>query len=362
MSSASPYPARIAAVRRALAEENLAGLLVTNLINLGWLTGFTGSNGFALVTQTDAVFATDSRYTEQAAQQCPDFRQEKLATSAPDEITGLLGKMGVPKIGFEADHLTVRQLEVYTEKLPAGVELASTNGVVGALRMIKDADEIARTEAAVEVADRAWEHILPFIKPGAVERDVMLDLEWFVRRDCEAEMAFDVIVASGPRSALPHGRAADRTMQQGDLVTLDFGAKLNDYHSDITRTVVLGGPNDEQRKVYGVVRDALYRTIDAIKPGGNGKEIDAVGRSVIQDAGYGDYFGHGVGHGLGRSVHDHMAFSVRSEVTIQENMIVTVEPGIYIPGWGGVRIEHDVVVTATGARILDRSSTELLSL
>lgn len=362
MSAASPYISRIAATRRVMAEKKLPALLVTDLVNLGWLSGFSGSNGFGLLTPGKAIFATDSRYTEQASHQCVDFQIEKLATSSPDEVIELLKKVGASAIGFESDNLTVHLFQTYREKLPREIELVSTSGLIRALRMIKDADEVRRIEAAVEIADRTWDHILPYLKPGAVERDVMLELEWFIRGTCGAEVAFDIIVASGPRSALPHGRASDRAMQPGEFVTLDFGAQLDGYNSDITRTVVLREPTAEQHKVYGVVRDALYGSIEVIRPGVAGKFVDSVGREIIKNAGYGDYFGHGVGHQLGRAVHDGVAFSVRSETTVQEGMVVTVEPGVYIPGWGGVRIEHDVLVTATGTRVLDKSPTELLSL
>lgn len=353
---------RIDAVRRVMAEKELPGFLVTDLVNLGWLTGFTGSNGFALLTATDAVFATDSRYTEQAAAQCPDFRPAHLATSAPDEIVEIIRELGVSRVGFESESMTVHLHDTYRQKLAPAIELVSTTGLVGPLRWIKDPDELRLIRAAVDVADRTWNHVVPFLKPGAVERDVMLELEWFLRSACGADVAFDIIVASGPRSALPHGRADTRVMETGDFVTLDFGAKLNGYNSDITRTVVLGEPTADQRMVYGVVRDALYRSIEAIRPGVAGKAVDTIGRDVIGAAGYADFFGHGLGHGLGRSVHDHVAFSKRSETTVAEGMVVTVEPGIYIPHWGGVRIEHDVVVTATGAEILDKSPTDLLSL
>jgi Xaa-Pro aminopeptidase len=362
MSSASPYASRLSSVRRAMQEKNAPAFLVTEPVNLGWLTGFTGSSGFAILTQEDAVFATDSRYTEQAAKQCPAFRIEKLPSSAPEEVTALLSKAGVPGIGFESDHLTVRQYEVYREKLAGDVELIPTTALVSNLRMTKDEEEISRIQAAVEIADRTWDHILPFLKPGAVERHVMLDMEWFIRGTCGAEVAFDIIVASGPRSALPHGKAADRVMESGDFVTLDFGAKLDGYNSDITRTVVLGAPTSDQTKVYGVVRDTLYRSIEAIRPGASGRHLHLAAVEHIKSAGYGEYFGHGLGHGLGRAVHDHQAFSLRSEITLTAGMVVTVEPGIYIPGWGGVRIEHDVLVTEDGARILDQSATDLLSL
>ncbi len=362
MSATSSIPDRIARTRKRMSEMDLPALLVTRIDNVGWLTGFTGSSGFVLLSQQDAVFATDSRYLTQAKVQCPDYRLELLASSAPDEITGLLEKLEEPKIGFEADHLTVKMHGVYREKLPASIEFVGTGALVDDLRLVKDSGEIAAIEVACALVDRAFTHILPYLKPGAVERDVMLELEWFMRKEGPADIGFDSIVASGPRSALPHGRAADRVMQKGDFVTLDFGARLNEYCSDLTRTVVLGEATDEQRKVYQTVLDAELKAIDAIKPGAAGKDVDAVAREYISQAGYGDYFGHGLGHSLGRSVHDGPGLSTRSEITLAAGMVMTVEPGIYIPDWGGVRIEDDVVVTDDGARVLTHAPKNLLCL
>jgi Xaa-Pro aminopeptidase len=352
---------RIESVRAAMSKNGLPALLVTQGHNIGWLSGFTGSSAYVVITPSKAIFATDSRYVEQAASQCHGFEIVKLESSAPDEIAGLLAKLESTKIGFESGHLTHKLHEVYRSHLPSHIEFVAVSDIVENLRMVKDSEEIALTEAAVALADSTFEHILPYIKAGVVERDVMLEMEWFMRKH-GADVAFDTIVASGPRSALPHGRAADRVLQSGDLITLDFGARLNGYCSDITRTVVLGEPTEEQKKVYTTVKSALEESIRAIKPGAGGKEVDNVARDLIGAAGYGDYFGHGLGHSLGRAVHDGPGFSKRSEITLAEGMVLTVEPGIYVPGWGGVRIEHDVVVEQTGARILDQSSVEMISL
>jgi len=353
-------PSRIDAVRAVMRERNLDALLVTNRDNVGWLSGFTGSSGFVVVTGDRAIFATDSRYTEQAKTQCPGFDLTKLATSAPEEVTTLLADLKAANIGFEADHLTVRMHEVYRAALPPQIAFTPTTGIVDTLRLVKDAGEIRLIEEAVALADRTFDHILPSLAPGAVERDIMLEMEWFMRKK-GADVAFDTIVASGPRSALPHGRAADRVLQTGDFVTLDFGARLQGYCSDITRTVVLGEPTAEQRKVYGTVLAALEKALVAVRPGASGKDVDAIARDYINEAGYGDYFGHGLGHSLGRAVHDGPGFSVRSELTLAEGMVLTLEPGIYIPGWGGVRIEHDIVVENNGTRILDISPIDLIA-
>jgi Xaa-Pro aminopeptidase len=361
VSSASPFARRIARARAAMAEKQLPALLLTNIPNIQWISGFTGSSAFVVITPTDAILATDSRYNEQAAAQCPDYRVELLPTSAPDEVVKVLAAVAPPKLSFEAGHMTVELFGKYREKLDRGIELVPTASLVETLRLIKDPEEIEKIQAACILADRAFEHIVPFLKPGAVERDVMLELEWFMRKQ-GADVAFDTIVASGWRSALPHGRASAKAMERGDFVTLDFGARLDGYCSDITRTVVLGEPSDEQRMVYGVVLETLHGSIEGITAGRKGVEIDAQAREIIGAAGYGERFGHGLGHSLGLQVHDGPGFSKRSEITLEAGMVMTVEPGIYIPGWGGVRIEHDVVVTDGPARVLTHSSTDLLVL
>jgi Xaa-Pro aminopeptidase len=355
-------PNRIARAQAAIAEKDLPALLVSQIVNVGWLSGFTGSHGFVLLTPETALFATDSRYVTQAASECPGFKQVKLETSAPEEIAGVLAQANAPRIGFEAGHLTYKLHQVYREKLPPEIEFVPTERIIENLRLVKEEGEIARIEAACRVVDETFQHILPFLKPGAVERDVMLELEWFMRKERRAEVAFDTIVASGPRSALPHGRASDRVMQSGDFVTLDFGARLDGYCSDITRTVVLGAPTEEQRKVYQTVLDAMYRAIEGIRPGAAGRDVDAIARDYIKEVGYGDCFGHGLGHSLGLTVHDGPGFGLRSDITLAPGMVMTVEPGIYIHEWGGVRIEHDVLVTDSGSRILTHSPTELLVL
>jgi Xaa-Pro aminopeptidase len=352
---------RIGKTRAALQANNVPALLITNRDNVGWMSGFTGSSGFVVVTPDRALFATDFRYVEQATAQCPGFEIVKLATSAPDEIATILRDLHPREIGFEADHLTVQLFDTYRAALPATMGFVPTKQIVSTLRQVKDAEELATIERAVQLADCTFQHIVPFLKPGAVERDIMLEMEWFMRKH-GADVAFDTIVASGPRSALPHGRAAERVLQPGDFVTLDFGARLDGYCSDITRTVVLGEPTERQREIYGIVIRALETAIAAIRPGAEGKKVDEIARDLITEAGYGDNFGHGLGHGLGRAVHDGPGFSKKSELTLAEGMVLTVEPGIYIPGWGGVRVEHDIVVGSTGARILDESTIDLLAL
>lgn len=353
---------RIERTREALTGAGVSSLLVSQRENVRWLSGFTGSSGFVLLTESEAIFATDSRYTEQARAECAGFEVVRLNSSLPEEVAAVLKRATGARVGFEADVVTVSLHESYVKALPEGLELVPTRGIVSNLRQIKDSAEIEAIESACDVADRAFAHIRGYLQPGIAERDVMLELEWFMRKTCRAESAFDIIVASGWRSALPHGRASDRVLQAGDFVTLDYGARVRGYCSDITRTVVLGEPDARQIEVYGTVKRALEAAIDAIRPDAEGKAVDAVARDMIREAGYGEYFGHGLGHGLGLAVHDGPAFSTQSTAVMQPGLVATVEPGIYLPEWGGVRIEQDIVVTEDGCRVLTHAPTELLAL
>ena len=355
---------RVRRARERMKELQIPALFINHIENVKWISNFSGSSGYVLLTLfTDqTLFITDSRYTEQARKECAGFEVVQLKSSSPEETTALLEKLRQPRVGFEAAHLSYHLYSVYREKLPATIELVPTNRLVDDLRLIKDEDEISAIQAACVIADESFEYILPFLKPGAVERDVMLELEWHIRKVHGAEIAFDSIVASGFRSALPHGRASTKVMEPGDFVTLDFGAKLEGYNSDITRTVVLGAPNDDQRSIYRTVLDAQLLALDAIKPGVSGKEVDAAARDFINAAGHEEHFGHGLGHSLGRQVHDGQGFSTKSDITLRAGMVITVEPGIYVPGWGGVRIEDDIVVTDSGCRLLTHATKELLVL
>ena len=353
---------RIQTTRAKMSESGLPALFINNIDNVRWISNFTGSHGFVLLKPDSALFVTDSRYTEQAKKECVGFEILQLKTSAPEETTAVLEKAAVSKIGFESAHLSVHLFNTYREKLPPSIELVPTNRLVDDLRLVKDSEEIAAIEAACGIADRTFSHILPFLKPGAIERDVMLEMEWYIRKECRADVAFDTIVASGARSALPHGRASEKAMELGDFVTMDFGARLEGYNSDLTRTVVLGPPMDDQKRLYQTVLEAQLRALDAIKPGVEGKAVDAVAREFIKAAGHEEHFGHGLGHSLGRQVHDGQGFSTRSDITLAPGMVITVEPGIYVPGWGGVRIEDDIVVTDSGCRILTHSTKDLLVL
>lgn len=352
--------ARVDRVRKLLTEQALDGLLMHKPENRTYITGFTGSEGFAIVTARETLLLVDFRYVEQARIEAPAFEVIK----AEREITGSLAEAvrsrEVRRLGFESDGLTYQQYRDIAQKL-VPTELVPVDSV-DRLRWVKDADELARIRQAVAIGDAAFAHIQRFVRPGAVERDVAVELEFFMRRQDADKEAFETVVASGTRSALPHGRASGRTMQRGDLVTLDFGAVYRGYASDCTRTVVLGEPDARQRAIYMLVLTALQTALGGIRPGMRGKEADALARSVIADAGYAEAFGHSLGHGVGLAVHEGPRLSAREDAILEPGMVVTVEPGIYLTGWGGVRIEDLVVLTEHGCEVLTRAPRELMSL
>lgn len=350
---------RVGAARSALEAAGVDAFLVTSPVNIRWLTGFTGSAAVVVISSSDLVLATDSRYEEQAHAECPGVRVVRLGGYSAAEIVGIVAQTGASRVGFEARHVTFDQHRTWVEALPPNTALVPAPALLDDLRMVKDEGEIAAIKAACVVADRVYEAMLPKIRPGVSERDLMLELEWMIRKTFEADVAFDTILLSGPRTALPHGKPSSRILQAGDFVTMDFGARVHGYCSDITRTVVIGSPSEEQVRVYDAVLHAQQRAMNMVAAGVSGKDVDAAARGLIAAAGHAEHFGHGLGHSLGLLVHDGPGLSQRNDLTLASGMVMTIEPGIYVPGWGGVRIEDDVLVTPDGCQRLTTSSTEL---
>ncbi|MFO7275030.1 MAG: Xaa-Pro peptidase family protein [Bacillota bacterium] len=354
--------ARLQRLRAQMEERGIDAVLIAKPHNRAYLSGFTGSAGLLLITGDRAALITDFRYVEQAAAQAPDFEVVRMESTNQAALARLVEQWGIKRIGFEGDFLTVDDLQAYQEAV-AGCEWRSVSGLVEQLRLIKDETEIALMRRAAEIADEAFAQILPLIKPGVRERDLATELEYRMKKLGAQGVAFETIVASGVRSSLPHGVASDKALEVGDLVTFDFGALYQGYCSDMTRTVVLGEPTDKQREIYGIVLEAQKRGVAACRPGITGKDLDDVCRSYIAEKGYGEYFGHGTGHGVGRFIHEGPRVSQRGgDVVLQPGMVITVEPGIYLPGWGGVRIEDMLLVTESGAESFTRSPKELLIL
>ncbi|UOY89776.1 M24 family metallopeptidase [Bacillus glycinifermentans] len=348
-------------LRELFGGLGIEGLLVTSSVNLRYITGFTGSAGLAVISEDKAVFITDFRYTEQAKQQIKGFEIIEHTGSIIKKAADAIKEMGLNKIGFEQDKMTYGTYAAYKDLLgPA--ELVPVSESVEKLRLIKSSEEIKILKEAAKIADDAFSHILTVIKPGMTEISIANELEFYMRSQGADHSSFDMIVASGVRSSLPHGVASDKTVEKGDFVTLDFGAYYKGYCSDITRTIAVGEPSDELKGIYQTVFEAQAFGMQNIRPGITGKQADAYTRDHIASKGYGDYFGHSTGHGLGMEVHEGPALSVRSDQLLEKGMVVTVEPGIYIPGKGGVRIEDDIVLTEGGNESLTHSAKDLIIL
>lgn len=351
---------RLNKLRDALAKIGADALITERDVNRRYLSGFTGSTGWVIVTEKDAFLVTDFRYIDQAQEQCPDFTVVNNQRKAVEAITQVLKQAGVKRLAFESS-LSYGSYAEWSQAFD-GVELVLTSGLLEKLRMYKEASEVEIVRKAVKIADDAFQHILGYIKPGVSESDIALELEFFMRRQGASGIGFDIIVASGPRGALPHGRASEKLIQAGELVTLDFGAQFQGYNSDITRTVAVGEPSAKMKEIYDIVLKAQIAGVDALRPGITGKEADAVTRDIITAAGYGDAYGHSAGHGLGMDVHELPNLSTVSPFVLEPGMLVTMEPGIYMSGLGGVRIEDDVLITEEGHEVLTQSTKELLIL
>lgn len=347
-------------LRQSLQQANLPALLVTSAHSRRYLTGFTGTAGVAVITADGAFFITDFRYTEQANTQIEGYEIIEQKSTLIEAVVQLVEEKQLTKLGFEQDAMTYAEYDRYASALKA--ELVPTSGLVEKIRLIKTEDELTIIKQACKIADDAYEHILTYIQPGMTELDVSNELEFFMRKQGATSSSFDIIVASGTRSALPHGVATDKVIETGDFVTLDFGAYYNGYVSDVTRTLAVGEPSDKLKEIYQVVLDSQLLALEKIKPGMTGKEADAISRDYIASKGYGEAFGHSLGHGIGLEVHEGPGLSSRSDVVLEPGMVITIEPGIYLPGIGGVRIEDDALVTETGVEKLTHTSKELVIL
>lgn len=355
---------RLNKVRDLMTRRGIQALVVTNEANRRWLTGFTGSSGSCLVTGDQALFLTDFRYIEQATAQTASagFTVVETAPREGETLTREIQRLGLSAVYFEAEHVTTKLLSTWQEMAGAQVDFRPSEGLVAELRMIKDLDEVAIIRRAAALADEGFSYIQGELRPGVTEASVALKLEFFMRERGASKVGFDFIVASGPRSSLPHGIASSRVMEAGDFVTLDFGCYVDGYTSDITRTVVLGKASAEQRRIYDLVRKAQEEGFQAVRPGRTGIEVDAVARAVIAGDGHGEHFGHGLGHGVGLMVHERPRLNTTDQTILQPGMVVTVEPGVYVPGFGGVRIEDMVLVTECGGERLTSSKRELIEL
>lgn len=353
---------RLKKLRQSMESENLPALLVGSAANRYYLSGFTGSAGSILLTPRETYLVTDFRYVEQAAQQSPHLKVIRHGLGKYNTIKELLAKEDIKEIGFEAAYVTFDEVENHLKAGVPDVDWLPTKGLVENLRLYKSPAEVEKIYDAVKLTDEAFEHICDYIKAGQKERDVALELEIFFRKNGATGPSFDLIVASGARSALPHGVAGDKVIEEGDLIVIDMGAILEGYVSDFTRTVIIGKPGKKEKEIYNIVLQAQLAAIAGIKPGMTGREADAIARRVIEEAGYGEYFGHGLGHGLGIVVHEMPGVGPSGEMVLEPGMMITIEPGIYLPGWGGVRIEDVGLVEEEGLKILTAADKDFISL
>lgn len=342
---------RLEKIRDLIRNQGLDAVVLIHLPNIRYLCGFSGSEGTLVVDGGGSCFLTDSRYTAQARKEvfADQVRQYK---AWPEGVVSRLMERGCRKVGFEADQMVYSQLEKLREKTRESVEWMPLAKEITALRGFKDPGEMEVIRAAARLNAAAFSEIERLIRGGISERQLALDLEFALKRLGGDEKAFDFIVASGLRGALPHGLASEKKLDAGEMVTIDFGVRLGGYHSDETVTVALGKPPQRLVEVYDVVLKAHDLAIAALRPGVPLKEVDAAARSFIQERGFGEYFGHGLGHGVGLELHEYPVLSVRSEDIAQEGMVVTIEPGVYLPQQGGVRIEDMVLVTPQGCEVL----------
>lgn len=387
---------RLDALRRVFRKQGISNFLVIQFeqfkqSHIRYLCGYSGSTGILLVTKREAFFLTDGRYTNQAAEEVKNARVITVGGGTPGgsksnpEQKRIKTKPGIPPSGIRAAELFVREMrqnKAIRLRGRIGVEanamilefagalrrhfpkcqLVETLGLIEDICAVKDDNEVACLRRAVKITDLAFEAVLGKIKPGMTERQIAAEISYQHSQLGAEKDSFEPIVASGPRSAFPHGLASERVVQKGDLITLDIGCFYQGYASDMTRTVVLGKASPEQRRVYNLVLEAQTRTCEAVKPGARGSDLDALARKIISDGGCGDNFTHGLGHGLGHYVHERPVLSARSVDILKPGNVVTVEPGIYIEGFGGVRIEDDVVVTDNGAEILNKSPKHLIEI
>ncbi|MGG3883765.1 M24 family metallopeptidase [Brevibacillus panacihumi] len=352
---------RLDKLREELARLQADAFITEKAENRFYLSGFTGSTAWVIVTAKDAFLVTDFRYVEQAQEQAQGFTVIDNERKAIDAIARVLKENGVKRLAFEGSSVSFQTYSDWNKAFEP-VELVATSGLIEKIRMYKDESEMVIIREAVRIAEAAFEHIQGYIRPGVRESDVALELEYIMRKQGATGSAFDMIVASGPRGALPHGRASEKVIQAGEMVTLDFGAAYQGYNSDITRTLAVGEPDPKMKEIYEIVLQAQLAGLAALRPGVSGKEADAATRDIIAAAGYGAAYGHSAGHGLGLEVHELPTLSTVSAFVLEPGMLVTMEPGIYISGLGGVRIEDDVWITENGHENLNKSTKELLIL
>lgn len=347
-------------VRKAIRKLGIEGLLVSGSTNVSYLTGFSGEDAHLLIFGDCEILVSDGRFTSQLEEECPDLRSfiRPPHLVIQEAISSVLRAGKIGKLGIEGDSITVGLRDKIAEKLP-NMEMVSTSGVVEQFRQIKDKEEIEAIRVAVRQAEKAFAAITAAVTLDKTEKEVADDLEYTMRRLGARGVSFPTIVAVGARAALPHGRPSEVPLRESDLVLVDWGADAGPYKSDLTRVLITGKISPKLERLYRVVLKAQLKAIAAIRPGVAMSDVDRVARKVIEDEGFGRYFTHGLGHGIGMQVHEAPRLAPKVQGDLRPGMVVTVEPGIYLPGWGGIRIEDDVLVTRLGHEVLTSVAKDL---
>ena len=349
---------RLEKLREKLSESRLDGIIISQSDNRLYLSGFNGSSGYLVITRDKAILATDFRYIEQAANQAPEYEILRIKGNPAEWFPDLIYRLNIRRLGFESQVVTLAEYRRYRSTLTKkGVPawLIATSEIVEGLRIVKDTDEIGCIEKAVAICDKAYTQVESKITPGMTEKQVAWEIEKHLRENGSETLPFEVIVASGPNAALPHHQPSERIIQAGEPVLIDMGARYGGYASDLSRTLCLGKPDETFRKIYNTVLDAQEAAVSIINKDMTGHDADSVARKIIDDAGYGDLFGHSLGHGVGLAAHELPYVSPSSKDILADGMVFTVEPGIYLSGWGGVRIEDTVVMENGQARAITQA-------
>lgn len=352
---------RVDKLREYLKDKGINGCLISKSQNCFYLSGFSGTSATLLITHDELLLFTDFRYIEQASNQAKLYQVIDQDSSIFEALKKEINRLDIKCLGFEERYITVKQFEQYKEKL-TNIVFEPIQDEIDGIRLIKDDDEIKSITQAVKIADDAFSHILKFIKPGITEIDICAEIEYYMKKNGAQGTSFDTIVASGYRAALPHGIASSKKIESGEVITLDFGAVWQGYCSDMTRTVFLGNPDPEIERVYEVVKNAQEKAVLDARENVSVKDLDKIARDVIQNAGYGDAFGHGLGHGVGIDVHEEPRVSPKGSGMLKPGMVITIEPGIYLSGVGGVRIEDMILISKEGSKVLTTSTKEKIIL
>lgn len=346
-----------AILKKQPRKSGVDGALITDRNNVRYLSGFTGSSGFLIITKGHSIFVTDFRYKEQAKIETKGCKIKIESSEKTDAVKKIADEYGIKKLGFEAHSVSYH---IYRSLRRKGLKLRALTNTVGDMRLIKSRKELSCIKTAVRRAENAFRKLLPFIKPGTSEQKLAVRLEGLLKEEGCKILPFEVIVASGQRSALPHAKPTSRVIKKGDIILFDWGGESEGYYSDMTRMVAVKGRHTEKLlEIYSLVADARKRAIKSVRPGVKSRTIDSAARDLITQKGYGEYFGHGTGHGIGLEVHERPFISQQCKNTVEEGMVFTIEPGVYLPGLGGARIEDIVAVGKSGAEVLTSLSRRL---